>query len=180
MAVKQVLPKTVAPNGDAVVKALKDAREMKHREQDRYSEIMKVAMETEETSDEYFAKLDALGGFPGIELLMVDERYPPCSSDWQEFLGVGWEDVPKEKQLNQIEDPCIRNALYFYSEAAEQTERIAAMAKYYGHFGATSKMGDVMFNVWARRSINKAMGRKPMTLAEVADWLRSIGEKKCN
>lgn len=160
-----------------IIIAIKEAQEARILEQDRYRVILEAAWKTEETWEEYSAKLKAIGGLPGMYRLMQDQQYPPTSQDWEE-MGIGWQDTPQRKMLDQIKDRKIGGALYFYSEIADHTRRLAAMATYYQHFGATSELGDLIFRVWIRQTVEKVTGKEPPTTAEVMALCDSVVAKR--
>jgi hypothetical protein len=147
-----------------IIKAIKEAQEARILEQDRYRVILDIALKTEESWEDYSTKLEAIGGLSGMYRLMQDQQYPPTYQDWEE-MGIGWQVTPQRKMIDKIKDRKVGCALYFYSEIADHTQRLSAMATYYQHFGATSEFGDLNFRVWTRQTVEKAMKKEPPNIA---------------
>lgn len=125
------------PNSKAaILKAIKQAEKARLDEQDFYGSIIEKARKTPVT-EEHEKQLSDLG-FEGIEKHMAGESWPPASQDWRHFKGYAWNEIPKRKRLDQIADKDIRYAIYFYSEIAEHTLRIKAIARYCSLFGAVN------------------------------------------
>lgn len=144
-----------------ILKGLKAEEDARLKEQNRYRENLKN-IERTPAPDGLSADLAALG-WDGIEKHMEGQCWPPTSQDWLKFDGLEWEETPKQKLLNQITDSDIRVSTYHYSELADQTLRIKAMAHFYRLFGAISHDIALAFVVWAECAKVKAMHKQKGT-----------------
>lgn len=88
---------------------------------------------------------------------MAGECWPPTSQDWQDIKGLAFNETPKQKLLNQIVDRDIRFSTYHYSELADHTLRIRAIARFYSLFGANNNIVALTFLVWKECAKLKAM-----------------------
>lgn len=118
----------------AILKGLKDAYAAMLKEQDSYRATIE-ALQDAPVSAKLAMLLETLD-WEGIEKHMEGESWPPSCQDWQEFKGLAFDETPKQKILNQMADKDIRFHTYHYSELAEHTLRLKAMAHFFSLFGA--------------------------------------------
>jgi hypothetical protein len=130
----------------AILKGLKDAYAAKLKEQDRYRAQIEALQEAAVPANlsDHLEMLD----WERIEKHMEGLSWPPSCQDWQEFKGLAFDKTPKQKILNQMADKDVRFHTYHYSELAEHTRRLKAMAHFYGLFGAVNDDVTLWFLAW--------------------------------
>lgn len=131
---------------EAVIAALKKAEAERLLEQDIYRPIIKVAMDTAAT-EQHLEKLKVIVQ-QGVDVFMEGESYPPTDQDWKQLKGYTWEQVPKRRLLDSIQNKDISYFAFMYSEIAEQTQRLKAMAKFFGYIGAVNDEIYAVFSIW--------------------------------
>lgn len=139
----------------AILKGLKAQEVARLKEQDTYRAILRD-IENAPQTDSLSDHLGTLG-WEGIEKHMEGQCWPPTSQDWLKFDGLEYYETPKQKILNQIADKDIRFSTYHYSELADHTLRIKAMAHFYSLFAATNDDVALTFWVWKECSKVNAM-----------------------
>ena len=140
---------------ETILSAIRAAKAVKLKEQDTYREIIRAACATEATEKHYQVLHEF--GWQRIVDHMTGEHWPPQMIDWKERYQLTWEQEPKVLLLAAIEDEDIRGCLYFYSEVAEQTERLKATARFYSLFGAKDKLLALLFLHWVYQTVTVAM-----------------------
>lgn len=143
----------------AILKGLKAEEAARLREQDTYRAILKGIEEAPQT-DSLSDHLGALG-WERIEKHMAGECWPPTSQDWRDIKGLAFNETPKQELLNQITDRDIRISTYHYSELADHTLRIKAIARFYSLFGTINNDVALTFLVWKECAKLKAMQTLP-------------------
>jgi hypothetical protein len=121
----------------ATIAALKQAEADSLAEQKIYRTIIDAAFAIPAT--EKHEKLLTGLGEDGLETLMEGECFPPAGEDWKQIKGYEWDQIPRRRQLEQVEDRDIFFWLYMLGEVTDHTKRLKAMAKFFGYFGAVSK-----------------------------------------
>lgn len=148
----------------AVIAAIKQAEAARLAEQDGYRKIIEAAFATPATEahEQLLKELDG----DGINALMSGECFPPTWEDWKRIKGYEWHQIPKQMKLEQVEDKDISFWLYMLSEVAEHTQRLKAMAKFFGYFGAVSK--DILnsFICWQAISTLKLVMDADLSVAD--------------
>jgi len=137
-----VRPRTKA----AVIAAIKQAEAVSLADQDSYRPIIKAALATPATEKHEQLLIEL--GVGGIEKLMEGECYPPTGEDWKVIKGYEWNQMPRRLQLEQVEDKDISFWLYMLGEVTDHTQRLKAMAKFFGYFGAISIDINKAFICW--------------------------------
>lgn len=137
-----MLPRSKA----TVIAAIKHAEAERLAEQGPYRKIIKAAITTPAT-EKHEQLLEALNE-GSIEKLMEGECYPPTGEDWKLIKGYNWDQVPRRRQLEQIEDEDISFWLYMLGEVTEHTKRLSATAKYFGYFGCVNQKVYDEFEYW--------------------------------
>lgn len=120
----------------AVITAIKKAEADSLAEQDTYRKVIDAAYANPAT-EQHEQLLDALDK-ESLNKLMEGECYPPKHQDWKVIKGYEWDQIPRHRQLEQVEDRDISFWLYMLGEVTDHTKRLKAMAKFFGYFGAIS------------------------------------------
>ncbi len=121
---------------EAVIAAIKKAEADSLAEQDTYRKIIDAAYANPAT-EQHEQLLKALDD-EKLNNLMEKECYPPASQHWKIIKGYEWDQIPRRRQLEQVEDRDISFWLYMLGEVTDHTKRLRAMAKFFGHFGAVN------------------------------------------
>lgn len=152
------------PNNKALVlDAIKHSQNRRLEEQRHYRAIIEVALNTPatETHDEELRTF----GWQDLETYMSGECWPPTWEDWKQFQSKVSQHLSNRRHLEQIEDDDVSFAVGMYSEIYQHTQRIKAMARYFGKFGATNQNIQDTFVCWRAvsvlREIQKSLGAVP-------------------
>ncbi|MBK8889512.1 MAG: hypothetical protein IPN75_03480 [Dechloromonas sp.] len=131
---------------EAVIAAIKKAEADSLAEQDTYRKVIDAAYASPATEqqEELLKALDA----DRLNKLMDGECCPPSSQDWKIIKGYEWHQIPRRRQLEQVEDRDISFWLYMLGEVTDHTKRLKAMAKFYGYIGASNRDIGITFHCW--------------------------------
>ena len=121
---------------EAVIAAIKKAEADSLAEQDTYRKVINAAYANPAT-EQHEQLLKALDD-DKLNKLMDGECFPPTSQDWKIIKGYEWDQIPRRRQLERVENKDISFWLYMLGEVTDHTMRLKAMAKFYGFFGAIS------------------------------------------
>ena len=138
----------------AILKGLKAEEAARLREQDTHRKVLKD-IENSTPSEGLPSNLDP-DGWHEIEMHMEGQCWPPTSQDWLKFAGREHYETPKQELLNQIADEDIRFHSYHYSELADQTQRIKAMAHFFSLVGGMNDNAILAFWAWTEGAKIKA------------------------
>jgi hypothetical protein len=154
----------VLPNSKkSVLEAIKQSQNRRLEEQRQYRAIIEAALNTPAT-EIHDEQLEA-GGWQGVETLMSGECWPPTWEDLQQFQPNVVRKLSNRRHWEQIEDDDVAFAVGMYSEIYQHTQRIKAMARYFGKFGAINQNIQDTFVCWRAvsviREIQKSLGAVP-------------------
>lgn len=143
----------------SVLDAIKQSQNRRLEEQRHYRAIIEVALNTPAT-EIHDEQLRAVG-WQGLETYMSGECWPPTWEDWKQFQSNVSRQLSNRRHLEQIEDNDVSFALGMYSEICQHTQRIKAMARYFGKFGVINQNIQDTFVCWKAisvlRGIQKAL-----------------------
>lgn len=139
----------------AILERLKAEKVLRLKEQDQYRATIK-RFEDAPNKNGLPAKF-ALLDWETLGKHMQGESWPPTCQDWKNIMGLEYDQIPRRKILDQINDWDIRFRTFHYFELADHTLRIRAGARFYSLYGAVDIHVLREFLFWRECSKVKSM-----------------------